>query len=721
MGCPKHPCPGDAIVHDALSPAKGVIRVVGKLIFFMADLLFELGCEELPASAVRRAGEQLKDGITGRLSEAGLSWTDTQVLGTPRRLIVGVFGLPERQADSEKRQRGPALKAAFTDSGEPSGALLGFCRGQGVDVSEVEREGEYVWVTKKVDGLPTAELLAEILPASVRAMTFDKTMRWGSSRMRFSRPIRWIVALLDGVVVPLDIEGVAAANESRGHRFRSPDNFAVASFQDLVEGLRARFVEPDPAVREQRIREQAVAVSAGRALLSDSLIDENVFLTEWPECLLGDFPESYLELPRSVLVTAMAKHEKMFPVEDETGRLQNAFVWVRNSGEEETVRAGNRWVLNARFNDAKFFYDEDARYKLDDFLARAEQMTFQEKLGSVRQRADRLASLAGFIAEHTGASPEEAAWASQAGLYAKADLSSGLVGELASLQGIVGGDYARRENMAEPVCHAIATQYDLGKNPAADTPEARTALRLIMADQIDKLVGFLGIGQVPSGSSDPFGLRRAATILIESAWIWPASYDYREFFVTSLESYRSQGFDLASNLWPPLEDIFTSRLQVLLAPRRYDAIEAALTRTSPFSANRVRARADAMAKIAADPALVSTLSRPLNILAAAQKKGMSPGCEYAAELLATESEKNLIAAVAHAHNLLDAEGFREDPDLMVEMAAGMAPAINAFFDTTMVMAKDEAVRDARLALLNQIWHLLEEIGDVSKLVPDNQP
>jgi glycyl-tRNA synthetase beta chain len=687
----------------------------------MADLVFELGCEELPATAVRRACEQLQTGVEERLREAGLEFASSRTMGTPRRLILGIEGLPERQADSEKRQRGPALKSAYDAAGQPTGALLGFCKGQGIDVADLEKEGDYVWVTKKIAGRATSELLAEIIPSSVRALTFDKTMRWGSARMRFSRPLRWMLAGLGGALVSFEIEGVVTGLESRGHRFRAPENFEASSWNELMVGLRARFVEPDPAVREEKIRKQAIAVSGGKAQLSDVLIDENVFLTEWPECLMGDFPEAYLELPRAVLVTAMAKHEKMFPVQNEAGELVNQFVWVRNSGEEATVRAGNQWVLNARFNDAKFFYDEDARLKLDDFLTKTEQMTFQEKLGSVRQRADRLAKLTAYIMGALGGTSEEVEWARVAGLYAKADLSSGLVGELASLQGIVGGDYARREGMPEPVCHAIATQYDLGKNPAFDTPGAKIALSLLMADQIDKLVGFVGIGQLPSGSSDPFGLRRAATILIEVSWLLPRPVDFSLFIREARSFYLDQEISLREEVEDDIDDIFCSRLEAMLSPRRYDAIEGALASASSLNPRIIRARTDALTILAADASLISTLSRPINILAAAEKKGIETDSDYDASKLTTGSERALIEAVAAAGRRLEEADVAEDPAQLAAIITDMGPAINAFFETTMVMAEDVAVRDARLGLLTQIEDLVERVGDVTKLVPDSQP
>src|SRR5579862_373170 len=452
----------------------------------MPELLLEVGTEELPATAVRRAYTELGARLASALEEAGVlePGKSPTTMGTPRRSIVSFPELAARQPDTEKEQRGPGLKAAYDAEGKPTQALLGFCRGQGVEVGDLRDDGQYVWVTKKVKGVDTVELLSEILPKAIKALTFDKTMRWGTGRLRFARPIRWILASFGGKLVPFEIEGVATGLQSYGHRFYSPEAFSASSFAELLKGLRERHVEPDPKSRKQRIVEGAVKVAEGAPDLPEGLVDENTFLTEWPTAIEGRFSPDFLELPSSVLVTAMAKHEKMFPVRDAEGKLTNRFVFVRNSGEDGSVRKGCEWVLNARFNDAKFFFEEDRKFKLDEFLAKTEGILFQEKLGTVRQRAERLRALAPLMVPLPGESGE-IGFAETAGLYAKADLATGLVSELASLQGVIGGEYARREGFADPVCWAIASQYDLSKNPKPDCPGGRTAVRLVMADQLD--------------------------------------------------------------------------------------------------------------------------------------------------------------------------------------------------------------------------------------------
>ncbi|RYG41468.1 glycine--tRNA ligase subunit beta, partial [bacterium] len=466
--------------------------------------------------------------------------------------------------------------AAFNPDGTPSKALEGYCRKNGVDPADVENDGQYVWVTKRIAGKMAGEILVEALPRAIRGLSFEKSMRWGASRMRFARPIRWILASFNGGLIPFEIEGVQSGQESRGHRFYAPEPFPATHGFELMDGLRKRFVEPDPEERRKVILEQAPQVAGGTLDLPEALVDENVHLTEWPTAIRGEFPASFLELPEPVLVTAMAKHERMFPVRDGAGKLTNAFVFIRNSGEDDTVRRGSEWVLNARFNDARFFFDEDKKKTLDDFLAATETIVFQEKLGTVRKRADRLAKLAAFVAETTGGSPAEAAMAAKAGLYAKADLATGLVGELTSLQGVIGSEYARREGFEEAVIEAMASQY------APDRAESATAVRLLIADGLDKLAGYLGLGLEPTGSSDPYGLRRAATVLIEAAWSWPGAMPaYDQLFDKALSLYEEQGVALdARGAHNALWDLFGARYGALLPDVRHDVLEAALARES---------------------------------------------------------------------------------------------------------------------------------------------
>lgn len=701
----------------------------------MPELLFELGCEELPASSVGRAFKQLEQEISNRLDSAGLAHGASLSMGTPRRLIVQVLDVADRQPDSEKTQRGPSLSSAYDESGSPTKALQGFCRGQGVDPSEVEKKDDYVWVTKKVIGLPASEVLSEVLPAAVRALTFDKTMRWGSSKMRFARPIRWMLASLGGSLVPFEIEGVASGLESRGHRFNSPSSFEATSFSTLVEQLRERQVEPDPTEREKRIREGAAAATSGTPDMPTALVDENVHLTEWPEPLEGTFPKEYMELPEPVLVTAMAKHERFFPVRDDDGKLTNSFISVRNGGREDDVRKGNQWVLNARFNDAKFFFDEDAHLTMDDFLAKTERMTFADRLGNVRQRADRLSALAGVVAKATGADKAEINLAKKAGLYAKADLSSGLVSELASLQGVVGGIYATRDGFEDDVALAITKQYSIWipesdpDDPQTEllpTPARRIAVRLLMADQLDKLAGYLGIDEAPSGSSDPYALRRAATFLIATSEMWNAPFGgYRAMFDAALSFYSKQGIELDNTVaLDHLAEVFASRYDSLNQSASHDAVDAAqLDRSSTVALDpRLFAiRLACMEYANTDTEFVQAATRPINIVIAAEKKSIDvpedPALEDIDRTKLDSSEGDaLLDATTVAKSAVESALAEEQAKGVVIALRELKAPIDAFFDSTMVMVDDEAVRDERLKMLKCVSNLLLQAGDFTKIV-----
>jgi len=690
----------------------------------MPELLFELGCEELPATAVRRAYSDLLRGLTELFQEAGVLLSPGQAYGTPRRLIVSFPDLKETQPDVTKEQRGPALKSAFNAEGAPTPALLGFCRSQGIDVESLRRDDQYVWVTKTGTGRPTVELLAELLPKAVRALTFDKTMRWGASRMRFARPIRWILAVFNGQTVAFHIEGVPSGNESRGHRFYSPEPFAVSTLDELLPALRQRKVEPDAAIRRQLILTQAAAVANGQPDLPDALVEENTFLTEWPTAIQGAFRDEFLNLPAPVLVTAMAKHEKMFPIRDADGKITKNFVFIRNSGEDDSVRKGCEWVLNARFNDAKFFFDEDAKHTMDDFLAKTATIVFQDKLGTVRQRADRLAPLALTIAAYSGGDQAEVEAAAAAGLYAKADLSSGLVGELTSLQGVIGGEYARRQGFSESVVWAIATQYDPSQNASPDNANVRTAVRLIMADQIDKLAGYLGLGLEPTGSSDPYGLRRAANILIEAAWNWPSPLpSYEVLFESAIGRYASQGVELnLEQAQTMVRNVFASRYPALLPEVRYDVLEAAMADPSsaePLRPRMVKLRCTILSELFADAAFVQTATRPLNIVNAARKKNLEFGTgdrRHDINFVDLDSEDGniLLETLVQQMGPLEDAVKCEDSSAIVGYLRRLADPINRFFENTMVMADQPEVRFARLTLMNACAHQLLTAGDFSK-------
>lgn len=670
----------------------------------MPELLFELGCEELPAAAFPSAYRQLREQISNRLEEAGLGGTG-EAFGTPRRLIARFSDVFAQQEDRSETVRGPGIKAAFAEDGSPTQALLGFCRGQGVSPDAVRREGEHVWAEKHVAGRPAIEVLAEILPQAVRAVSFDKTMRWGTSRMRFARPIRWMLALLDGEVIDFEIEGVRSGAKTYGHRFYSPGPIPVSTFEEFESGLRERKVEIRPEKRHAVIIE-GVQRLAGDHELVPSLVAENVHLTEWPTAILGEFNPSFLVLPDPVLVTAMAKHERFFPVRDAAGKLTNQFVSIRNSGEDDAVRKGNEWVLNARFNDALFFFEDDKKYTLDEFLSRTDRMSFHEKLGTIRQRAERLEKLAVQVAAWAGADAEKL---SRAAKYCKADLACGLVGELPSLQGVIGGEYALREGFDQEVAEAIAGHY-------SNTQKRGLSQLLLITDQIDRLVGYIGAGIVPSGSSDPYALRRAASLITSGVVQWSRPLSSLDPLIRmSHHLYKLQEVELNNSNWhQALSDVLATRYEDVLDIRPELVAATVIDPLDPFS---VKFRLDCLRFARLDAPLVQAAIRPINIVRSAQEKGIQiPKRLHFAEI----NDRNLDSAEGVA--LKDASNVLENPNLtsaeLVESIRGLVNPINAFFDKTMVMVDDETVRGERLGLLKLLSDHLLRAGDFTKIVMD---
>lgn len=683
----------------------------------MPSLLLEVGCEELPAHSVARAAEELGEAVMRAIQERSLAEDSSQaeIYATPRRLIVSVSGLREAQPDQSVERRGPSESACFGPDGAPTKALEGFCKSAGILPEQAQIRDGYAWAIVEMKGKRAAEALSEDLPNAIRSLTFDKTMRWGESRMRFARPIRWILAILDGEIIPFAVETVQASNTSRGHRFHFPDAFEVSSLEQLLSELRSRMVEPDANARRARIVESAERLAGGRALLTDALVEENVYLTEWPVAIVGTFKEEYRRLPRPVLITAMAKHERFFPIEDEQGNLTNRFISVTNGGDEEEIRQGNEWVLNARFNDAMFFFDEDRRKPLSYFLEQTSRIVFQEKLGTIRQRADRLSALAKAIADESQLGIADLC--ERAGLLCKADLSTGLVSELPSLQGQIGAEYARIEGEDERICRGVAQHYDAPREPANEGDQI--AIVLMCADAADRIAGYLGIGEKPTGSRDPFALRKAATQLIEAQIGWESlKGSFVEWVQRSANLYESQSIALSSrdSIETDFCEIVTGRYEAMFPDISYDAREAALATSWKDPARTILQRARILQSISPDVPFVRTAKRPINIVSAAEKKEIGIASAVKPEHFEHPSESDLLGAIERAEFL--AEGRQLDE--LVDVLRSLASPIDAFFDAVMVMAENETIRANRLALLKRASSLFLRIGDFSKIVIEGE-
>lgn len=705
------------------------------------DLLFEIGVEELPAGYVRPALEQLERGVRAGLEDLRLEFGEVTGYATPRRLAVLVTGVAARQRDHEEEAMGPAAKVAFDAEGRPTKALLGFCTGRGVDVSAVRRvgtpKGEYVAVTVKHEGKPAEDVLPALLGALAPKLQFPKTMRWDAGDWRFGRPVRWLVALLGGQVLPVQAFGLAAGRTSFGHRFLHPGAVEIPSPRGYVEALRAVFVLADHRERRRVVDEQVSRVAAargGRAVADDELADINNFLVEWPQAVDGGFDAHYLDLPREVVVTALREHQRFFAIETAAGALLPGFITVRNGDDQglALVRKGNEDVLVARLEDAKFYWETDLRHPPAALVEKLGGVVWMEGLGSLREKSARLESLAGWLAGRLA--PAAGADAARAALLCKTDLLGEMIGsgkEYASLEGVMGGHYARRAGEPEAVAAAIAEHYR--PRGAGDEPPATDAGALLaLADKLDHVAGAFVAGKSPSGSEDPYGVRRAANGAIRIVLERGRALDLRAAAMEMTRPFFAADPDLPqAEIMKKLGEFLRTRVDTALEERGvpYDTREAALearirmgdaTRPGWCDAADALVRGRALEAFRGDPRfapLVVLDKRVANILRAATEA--LPGALDRAALV-EPAERALLAALDRARAatgpLWERQAYAEIIPALLEMEA----AIHGFFDKVLVNVEDAKVRLNRLRLLSEVRELFVRGWDLSKVVVEGE-
>lgn len=697
-----------------------------------AELLLEIGCEEIPASFMRDALLLLKTSLLEQLTEARLSYGEADTYGTPRRMIVHVLAVQTHQSPEERTVRGPAKRACFDAEGKPTQALMGFARSQGVEPDRVQFTGtpgsEYAIVQVHDLGRPALEVLSEAIPAVIRNMTFPKMLYWGEAQMRFARPLRWLLALLGGQVIPFEVAKIQSGNRTRGHRFLSPGELEVHSAKEFFTRLREACVVYDPEERKRIIAEgvhQLVQTIDAKALISDALVEENVFLTEYPRLLIGSFPYEFLDLPASLLTSTMQKHEKFFPVVDSAGRLLPHFISVYNAGKEAPVREGNEWVLVARFNDAKFFYDEDMKQSLDALVPRLERILFQQKLGTLLMKTSRLGSLSTKLAQALDWDEEKTLLLQRSAYLCKADLASQMVKEVPELQGIIGREYALQSGEPPEAALAIAEHYQ--PRTADDSlPGSEIGRALAVLDRIDTLIGYVGLNHLPKSSSDPFGLKRSANSVIEILATEPDYPTLTEWVRSAHDEYRESGVGLKplAQVQSDLRGLFYSRLEAYLESQniRYDLARAVLHAGWDDSVYAVVQRAFTLQNHAQEPEferLTTTATRPANILSAAEKKGIRVEGSLQAvnpDLLESESEWQLYHALQSLSQQVEANySLHRFEQLYQSMQALEAP-VNRLFDEVMVMCEDEDLRRNRLTLLACANRLYLALADFTQVV-----
>lgn len=682
------------------------------------DLLLEIGTEEIPAHAMPGMLKELGENAKKALKELRLAHGAVRTLGTPRRLALIVEGLAEKQEDVAEEKRGPSVQVAFDADGKPTKAAQGFARGQGVQAEALVTKDDYVYALVQETGERTEKVLEKMLPELIVGLSLPNSMRWGDLDFRFIRPLRWLVALYGEQVVPFELARVKSSNTSRGHRFLSTGDFTIQDAAHYEEACEKAFVIVDPARRKAEIEEGLVKEAkahGGIAEITPNLLEEVLYLVEYPTALSGSFEDKYLALPPDAVITPMRDHQRYFPVKAADGKLMPLFLTVRNGGAEylATVQHGNERVLRARLADAQFFFDEDRKKSLEEHMEKLKTVVFQEGLGTVYEKSLRLEKLAAKIAGAIGASDAEKKAAERAARLSKADLVTGMVTEFTELQGVMGKEYARLDGESEDVALAIDEHY-MPRFAGDALPKTCAGLVVSLADKMDNIVATFSRGLIPTGSQDPFALRRQALGMVHSIIEAGVTVSLRELVNWTMDLLAIQDAAVREKMQADVADFMRLRLKNVLAEAgiRYDIADAVLgdiddVRRVMLAAEAVRAQLAAPDMAAAVQAFV----RVANLAAKAEGEARIDEA-----LFETEEEKELMKAYSSAKSAAESLVEAHDYVGIIDDFKDLAEPINAFFDAVMVMADDAAVRQNRLSLLKSIDCLLREVADFSKIV-----
>ena len=686
------------------------------------ELFVEIGVEEIPSNVMAPTLQRLKEMAAERLATDSIPSGAPKVFGTPRRLILHIPGVSSQQETKSETITGPSKKVAFDPQGNPTPAAIGFAKSQGVAVSDLQvrqtEKGEYLAIEKKLEGQPTALLLEKILPEIIGGLTFPRSMRWNKEGVAFVRPIRWIVALYDGKVVPFPYAGIRSGNTSSGHRVMAPGAFQVKDFASYQTEMRKRFVLIDPEERHKKIQEEMRALAdekKGKIEEDESLVWQAAFMVEYPKALCGSFDPLFLEVPKEVIITAMKEHQGYFPLQTEAGALLPHFITIINIEPKKTeiIQKGNERVLRARLTDAKFYFEQDRKGKLIDRVEGLKRVTFQEKLGTLHDKVERLRPLSEFIVKQLEISGDQDA--QRAALLCKADLISGVVREFPSLQGVMGRIYATLDGESHSVAQAIEEHY-LPRFSGGPLPKSRAGQILAIADKLDTIVGCFGAGLIPSGSEDPYALRRQGLGMIQ---ILVTVGAFRQFSLKAvigetIRLYEAQGKFSGGNVAPEVAGFLKQRVGSYLESEgvRYDLRDAVLARQLTRPRDIVEC-ADALVRFSTQPLfgpLMTVFKRAIRIL--------PPGfnAEPSTDLLKEEAEKKLHEAISHADGEMTHRWANREYERVLETLATLYEPLDQFFSKVMVMDPNEAIRNNRLSLLLKVQKLFAEFGDFSKIV-----
>ncbi|MEG6616357.1 glycine--tRNA ligase subunit beta [Peptococcaceae bacterium 1198_IL3148] len=688
------------------------------------DFLLEIGIEEIPARFIEPALKQLKELTTKQLSELRIDFDEINTYATPRRLVLYIKELAEQQQSLTKEVKGPAKKAAFDADGNPTKAILGFTKGQGVAVKDLEvrllNNVEYMYAIKKEEGQSTAKVLTEIAPQIISQLHFPKPMRWGDLDYRFARPIRWIVALFGSKIVPFVLADKASGRFTYGHRFLSDGALKVETAADYFEVLKKGYVILDSHQRREIIWQQVQQLAAGvggKVEPDEDLLQEISNIVEYPTALMGSFKEDYLRLPDEVIITPMREHQRYFPVQDANGKLLPKFIAVRNGTDKylDIVTAGNEKVLTARLADAQFFYQEDLKTPLADKVDGLKKVVWLEGLGTVYAKVERIAKLAANFADALKANDQQKQQVARGALLAKADLETNMVYEFPELQGIIGREYALRNGEDGAVAEAIYEHY-LPRFAGDELPASLPGQVLSLADKMDSIVGCFAIGIQPTGSQDPYALRRQALAIAHIIFAAGLPLSLKDMVVSAYNGYQNN-VELKLSLEQVTEEIlefFKQRIKGIFTDEglSYDTIDAVLEAGFDNLADAWQ-RGQALTEFRQQAAfndLLTAFNRANNLA----KKSASTVINET--LLQQEAEKELYQKYVTFNNVMDQYLAVKDYQAALNEIAELLTPINNFFEQIMVMVDDEALRNNRLALLYNLANRMKAVADFSKIV-----
>ena len=679
------------------------------------DLLFEIGAEEIPAGFMPNILGQLKQLAETKLNDAHLPFESIATYGTPRRLALIVKGLADTSAEISERHKGPSASIAYDADGNATKAAIGFARGKGLDVADLVVEDGYIYAETKTAGVPAKDIVTEMLPQLITGLNFPKSMHWGNLDAKFVRPVRWLVALLDEDVIPVEFATVQSGNVTRGHRFLGADEITIKNASSYVDTLKENFVMVDQDARRELISKQLHDMAASKnasIVWDDDLLEEINYLVEWPTALCGGFEESYLALPDAAIITPMKDHQRYFPLVDQDGKLLPMFLTVRNGSDHsiEVVQAGNERVLRARLDDAKFFFNEDRKKPLIDRQDGLTKIVFQEGLGNLADKTERLLKLGRVFGEECGLHEDTVVVLERATELAKTDLTTGMVTEFTELQGVMGKEYALLDGESPEVAEAIFEQY-LPRFAGDVLPQTEAGKVLSIIDKVDNIVATFSRGLIPTGSQDPYALRRQTigilNILLGSEW----NISLRPIFKASMELLNVPA-EKQEELLGQVEEFFTLRLKNIFLDREvpHHVIDLLLS-NNELSVADAEGLVNALLanRIDENVELVQAYTRMYNLVKDVEYTGVN------SDLLKEDAEKELFEAASKASEASSAAWEAGDYDAVVAVPATLVPAINKFFEDVMVMDKDEAIKANRLQLVRLAYSVMAIIGDISSL------